>query len=223
MNCAARVALGVCTLSLFSISVGCHTMKQSDTARTGIEQLLVSSSVDRSLDRMEFKPISGAKVFVETKYLDCVDKNYITVALRQRLLSNNCSLVDKAEESDVTVEVASGAVGTDRDDLFWGVPEIPLPPPSPISVPKMPFFERVKMMGTAKLAVIAYDTKSRVAYINNGYALARADHRDTSIMGFGGWQGGGVKRELDAKTGDIESYNPVDAVANKVSGTNAKK
>ena len=45
--------------------------------RTGVEQLLISSAVDQSLDHIDLSPLREKQVFLETKYLDCVDKNYI--------------------------------------------------------------------------------------------------------------------------------------------------
>src|SRR5439155_23513167 len=134
---------------------GCATTKSSDTARTGVEQLLISSATDQALDKVHFEPIRNAKVFVETKYLDCTDKNYIIVALHQRLMRNGSTLVDKAEDAQVILEIGSGGVGTDRHDFFVGVPAIPLPPPSPIALPKMEMFHLSKGMGTAKLVIVA--------------------------------------------------------------------
>ena len=142
---------------------GCATIKESDTARTGIEQLLISSAVDRALDKIDFTPVHSAKVYVEPKHLDCVDKEYVLVALHHRLLAQNCTLVDKPEDADVQMEISSGSVGTDRQDLFIGIPEIPLAPPSPIAIPKLSLFNRSKSMGTAKLLVVAFDSKSRAA------------------------------------------------------------
>src|SRR3954466_4354731 len=84
---------------LLSFAIGCTTIKRSDTARTGLEQLLISSAVDHALNRIDWSPIRGAPVFVETKYLDCVDKNYIILSIHQRLLANGCTLVEKAEDS----------------------------------------------------------------------------------------------------------------------------
>ncbi len=78
---------------------GCASMKESDTARTGLEQLLISSAVDESLDKVNLAPLSGAKVFLKTDYLDSVDKNYVIVSLRSRLLKHNCTLVDKADDA----------------------------------------------------------------------------------------------------------------------------
>ncbi len=184
---------------------GCATIKQSDTARTGIEQLLISSAADRALEKFDYRPISGAKVFVDTQFLDCVDKNYVLVALHQHLLANRCTLVSKTDESDVVVEIGSGGVGTDRNELFVGIPEIPLPPPSPIAMPKIAFFQRTKSMGTAKLALAAYDTKTKQPVINSGYALARADHRNWQVLGLGGQQSGSVQKELVAQTDESKS------------------
>jgi hypothetical protein len=184
---------------------GCATIKESDTARTGVEQLLISSAVDRALDKIDLRPIANGKIYVEEKYLDCTDKNYVLVALHQRLLQQNCTLVAKAEDSDVTLEIGSGGVGTDRHDLFMGVPQIPLPPPSPISVPKMTVYERNKAMGTAKLALVAYDTKTRASVINSSSALARSDYKNYTLLGTPGLETGSVERQLVAATGEHDS------------------
>jgi hypothetical protein len=207
----ARVGLGIVVAA--AAFTGCATMKESDTARTGIEQLLISTAVDRSLNRVDLRPIAKAKVFLDTQYLDCVDKNYIIVAMHQRLMQNGCTLVGKAEDAQVVVEVASGGVGTDRNELFVGVPSIPLPPPSPISIPKLPVFDRTKAMGTAKLAIVAYDATTKQPVINSGYSIARADHRNTNVLGIGGLQTGSVHRELVAATGEAESLADLPAVA----------
>jgi hypothetical protein len=192
---------------------GCASIKKSDTSRTGLEQLLISSAADKALEKFDYRPIAGAKVFVDPQYLDCVDKQYVMMRLHQHLLANQCTLVPKSEESDVVVEIASGGVGTDRNDLFVGIPEIPLPPPSPIAVPKIAFYERNRSMGTAKLALVAYDTKTKQPVINSGYAMARADHRDWQVLGLGGQQSGSVQRELVAQTDEASSPLDIKQIA----------
>jgi len=201
----AMLRVRFCLLPLLMLACGCTTMKESDTSRTGIEQLLISSATDRALNKVDLQPIAGSKVFVETKYLDCVDKNYVIVSMRQRLMEHRCTLVDKAEEAEVVLELGSGGVGTDRTELFVGIPEIPLPPPSPVSIPKLAFMSRTKAMGTAKLVVVAYEAKSKQPLINSGYALARADHQNWNVLGVGGIQSGHVPKELATATGDNES------------------
>jgi hypothetical protein len=187
------------TLVLVLVAAGCTTIKHSDTARTGLEQLLVSSAVDHALNRVDWSPIRGAPVFVETKYLDCVDKNYVIVGVHQRLLANGCTLVDKPEDSAVTIELGSGAVGTDRQESFLGIPEISMPS-SQVAIPKFAIFTREKANGTAKIAIIAYDTKSKQPVINSGTVMARSDHNDWSLLGAGPVVSGSVPKEVYVAT-----------------------
>ncbi len=184
--------------------LGCASMKESDTARTGLEQLLISNAVDQSLAKVDFRPVSGAKVFLKTDLLDCVDKNYVTLSMRSKLLANHCTLVDKADDAEIVMEVASGGVGTDRTEMVVGTPEIPLGLMG--SVPKVNFYERKKAMGTAKLAIIATDAKSKQPVINSGFALARSDHQHWSVMGSGPVLSGSVANQLKEHTGSSESF-----------------
>lgn len=188
---------------LLALAAGCTTIKRSDTARTGLEQLLVSSAIEHSLNKIDWSPIRGAPVFIETKYLDCVDKNYIIVAVHQRLLANGCTLVDKLDDSAVTLELASGAVGTDRQESFLGIPEISMPS-SQIAIPKFAIFTREKSHGTAKLAVLAYDSKTKLPVINAEAALARSDHANWSLLGAGPVISGSVPAEVYAATKETD-------------------
>jgi hypothetical protein len=183
---------------------GCATDRQSHTARTGVEQMLISSAVDRSLDQVDLTPLRHRKVFLETKYLDCVDKNYVIVSLHHRLLHTEAKLVDKADNADVILEIASGAVGTDSQDLFVGIPEIPLPPPSPIAIPRLAFLTRSRLNGTAKLLVLAYEADTKEPVIRSGIALARSDQNHWNVLGTGTITTGSVPQELAAATGEVD-------------------
>jgi hypothetical protein len=188
-----------------ALGLGCATTKESDTARTGIEQLLVSSAVDQALDKVNLSPIRGAKVYLEEKYLDCVDKNYVLVSLQERLLRNGSTLVGKAEEADVVMHVSSGGVGTDRQEKFVGVSEIPLPPPSPISIPQVSLLSRTRANGTAKLRVIAFDVKTRQPVIGGDAVLARSDFKSWKVLGAGPVETGSIPTQLAAATSQQNS------------------
>jgi hypothetical protein len=187
-----------------TLLVGCATQKESHTPRTGVEQLLISSAIDQSLDHVSLAPLRNRKVFLETKYLDCVDKNYVIVSMHQRLLRAGTQMVDKPTEADVIVEVGSGGVGTDGQELFVGIPEIPLPPPSPIAIPKMSFFTRNKLNGTAKLLVVAYEAKTKRPVLQQGPSLARSDQNTWNVLGTGTTRTGSVPDEIAAATGEVD-------------------
>jgi hypothetical protein len=66
-------------------------------------------------------------------------------------------------------------------------------------------YERKKAMGTAKLAIIATDAKSKQPVINSGFSLARSDHQHWSMMGTGPVLSGSVANQLKEHTGSTES------------------
>jgi len=107
--------------------VGCASTKTSNTARTGTEKILISNAVGQALSKVDFSPFRGKKVFLEEKYLDCVDKNYVTASDRHRVIRQDATLAQKADEAEVVIELRSGSVGTDSSESFLGVPEITLP------------------------------------------------------------------------------------------------
>ncbi len=184
---------------------GCASTKESDTARTGIEQLLISSAVDQALDKVDLTPIRGATVHLEEKYLDCVDKNYVLVAMQERLFANGCVLAAKPEDADVIMHVTSGSVGTDRQEKYVGISEIPLPPPSPISIPQVSLLSRTRANGTAKLRIVAFDAKSRQPVLRGDAVLARSDFKSWKVLGAGPVESGSVPDDILAATGQREN------------------
>ncbi len=115
-------------------------------------------------------------------------------------MANGCSLVAKADDADVTLEISSGAVGTDRNDLFVGINEVPLITTG-VSIPKMTFYDRSRAIGTSKLAILAIDNKTKHAVINTETTLARTDFKSWSVIGAGAIEGGSVEKQIVMETG----------------------
>lgn len=194
-------------LLLICFTSGCTTTRTSDTARTGMEQLLISNAVDQTLDKTALPQVQGKKVYLDAQYLDSVDKGYIVGSLRQRLLSSGASLVDAKEGSDITVEVVSGGVGTDNVETYLGVPGLAIPG-LPIEVPEVRMYEKSSQFGTAKLGVVAYATESGEMVFDGGRSLARADESRWSVMGIGPFREGSVRDEVRNATGSEYSSAP---------------
>ena len=190
-----------CWMSSFCFSLlvlsGCTTTRTSDTARTGVEQLLISNAVDQALDKVDFSPLVGRSVFLETKYLDCTDKNYLVAALRHEVMMNGAKVVEKIEDAEQIVEIRSGSVGTDRSDSFFGSPSLAVPGPLPISLPEVRVVSRQAQYGTAKLGLVMYDAKTKQALGNGGTALARSDETKWLFMGMPVHNSGSVRKEIN--------------------------
>lgn len=197
-----RRAFCVYSSTLFALlAAGCTSAKMTHTARTGTEQLLISNAVDQTLDRTDFRAFQGQNVYLEEKYIDCVDKAYIIGSIRHRALTAGANLVGKPEEADVVMEVRSGSVGTDTKDTFLGMPALQLPGPLPVSIPEIRMMSRTSQTGMAKIGIVAYDAKTKQVQGNGGVALARSDDNNWFVLGIGPYQNGSVRTEVSRNVG----------------------
>ncbi len=177
---------------------GCGITRSTDTARTATEQLLISDAIDRAVQSMNLQPLAGQTVFLdESKVTDAVDRNYYLSTLRQQLLANGCELREKREEADFVVEARAGAIGTDRNDLLFGlpsttVPAIPLVQPVSAAIPEIPIAKRKDQRGVAKIAVFAYHRATGTPVWQSGIVRQESSANDVWILGAGPFQHGTI-------------------------------
>ncbi len=194
---------------LATLTVGCATAKTTNTARTAKEQLLISNSVDQSLDKVDFTAFNGNAVFFDEKYLDCVDKTYVVGSIRHRILRGGGRLVAKAEEADVIVEARSGGVGTNTSETFFGTPELAVPGPLPISIPEVKLMSKQEQTGMAKIGLVAYDAKTRSLLGDGGTSLAQSNDSNWYVLGVGPYQTGTVRQEVSEGLDARPAHQPV--------------
>ncbi len=173
-------------------------MKTSTTARTAAEQLLISNSVDQSLNKVDWTPFHGKSVFVEEKYIDCVDKAYVIGSIRHRVATAGAKLAAAADKSDIILEVRSGGVGTDISDAFVGIPAVTVP--GFLTLPDIRFVTHQLETGTAKIGLIAYDAKTRKVLGDGGMSLAKSDNSNWYVFGTGPYQTGTIPKEVTHST-----------------------
>ncbi len=200
------------TLLLGAAAIGlsaCNSTRQSNTARTATEQLLIANSIDQSLDKVDFGPLAESQVFVEEKYLDCVDKGYLIASIRHRLLRHGAGIATKPEEADVILEVRAGAIGTDLSSSFLGVPEITLP--GMLTLPEVKVVSKDAQKAAAKVGLVAYDAKTKRLLGEGGVSNSFADETNTFVFGMGPWQDGTLRQELD-HSATYGAQRPIDHV-----------
>jgi hypothetical protein len=187
-------------MALFAVAVagGCTTTQTSNTARTSTEQLLISNAVDRALDKVDFQPFNGRTVYLEEKYVDCVDKNYVIASLRHRLLASAATLVAAADGADVIVEARSGGVGTATSESFVGTPEIALP--GMLTIPEVKMITRTRQEGAAKIGLVAYETSTKRILGPGGQTLAQSDNNLWYAAGVGPLRSGSLKQDVARST-----------------------
>lgn len=198
----ARTALTVAA-SVLALA-GCGTTRSSDSLRTATEQLLISDAVDRAVQAIDFQPLRGQTVYLDdSKLAEVVDKNYLISTLRQHLLASGCTLRDKREEADFVVEARAGAVGTDRNDLLFGIPATNVPqivamPGVPTAIPEVPLAKRLDQRGVAKISMFAYHRESGRPVWQSGFASRESSSNDVWLFGAGPFQYGSILHQHGA-------------------------
>jgi hypothetical protein len=183
-------------LTLLSFVVtGCTATSTSNTARTAKEQMLLSNAVDQSLDKIDFTPIYGQNVFIEEKYLECVDKNYVIGSVRHRVLKAGGVIAPAADSADVVMEIRSGGVGTDTSDSYVGIPEITLP--GMLTLPEVRLTQRKSQLGYSKLGLVLYDAKTNSVLGDGGLSLAQSTDSNWYAFGMNVWQGGTLQKDVE--------------------------
>jgi hypothetical protein len=177
--------------------VGCGTVKQTGTARTGTEQLLLTSSFDRALQKVDFRNLTGVPVYLDTTNITTVDQGWVVSSLRQALLTQGVLLKPKAEQAQFIVEARVGAYGTDDYSLMIGVPQITVPPtltgiPSGTS-PEMPLVKKSDQQAVTKLALFAYHRTSGQIVWTSGTQIEKSNAKNMFVGGFGPIQSGTIR------------------------------
>ncbi len=190
-----RVMLAALVIAL----AGCGTTRWSDTSRTATEQMLISDAVDRAISQIDFTALEGKDVYLDARFIfGSVDDRYIISTLRQHMLASGCVIKDKLDDATYIVEVRTGAVGTNRNDLLFGTPATQLPsiggaaPVSGAAIPEIALFKRTSQQGVCKVAVFAYHRISGQPVWQSGTRRVDSKSRDTWVFGAGPFQSGSI-------------------------------
>lgn len=176
---------------------GCGTTRITDTQRTATEQLLISGAVDDAVARLDFHALAGRAVFLDVQYLDgCVDRGYLVSSLRQQLLGAGCLIQEERAKADYIVEARTGGVGTDREALLVGIPQMSVPtlvPGVPSQIPEVPFAKWTDQHGVAKVSVFAYNRLSGRPVWQSGMIEAVSTAKDVWVLGAGPFEHGTIR------------------------------
>lgn len=214
-----RVIIFILPLLAFA---GCGSTK----SYTATEQLLMSDAVDATVAKLDFSPLSGKQVFLDSTYLKTVksplliDSDYVISSLRQQMVGAGVYLVEAREDADLIAEARLGALGLDGHTVTYGVPAssslagasaaIANTPILPI-LPEISFARREAKTGAAKLAVFAYERDSHEPYWQSGIAKASSNARDTWVLGVGPWQKGTIYDRTRFAGGIVAGTDLLDA------------
>jgi len=177
-------------LSFFLVYVGCTTRRITHTARTAVEEMLLSSSVDIAISKYDMLDVKGKKVFIDSNYLitikDGGDTGYIIGMLRSTLGAAGAQILEKKDKADYIIEVYNGSYGTDYNDLMIGIPPmgIPILFAGTLMTPKLSFYEKSAQTATTKLLLNIHDVKNDKLLITRRNVLGGTYYTKHTLLGF---------------------------------------
>lgn len=202
------------SLILLATVVGCGSTK----SRMATEQLLVSDAVDNAVTAIDFRSLAGQNVYFDTRYLvnvkgiGFVNSEYITSSLRQQMVAADLRLKEKPEEADFIVEARVGTLGSDGNEIIYGIPAnkglseassvLPNAPALP-AIPEISVARKESQVGAVKVAAFAYDRKTGSPVWQSGMARARTNSQDVWLFGAGPFQRGSIHRGTQFAGGEI--------------------
>ncbi|MEE2642192.1 MAG: DUF6655 family protein [Planctomycetota bacterium] len=193
----------VLCLILCPILVGCGTTN----SRSATEQLLMSDAVDQVIGQINFAPLTGQTVFLDTSYIvpvktaGFVNSPYVVSSLRQQLTAAGCLLQETKDAAEIIVEPRIGTLGTDGHEITFGIPAsqtlssaasiVSNTPGIPI-IPEISLAKSDSHSGAAKVSVFAYYRESRQPIWQSGTLVAESTAKDTWFLGAGPLQTGSI-------------------------------
>ena len=187
------------------LSTGCGTTRE----KLATEQLLLSDAVDRAVAHIDFSPLSGEKVYLDTQYIKqaksgagaFANTDYIISSLRQQMMLAGCLLQETEESAIYVAEARVGALGTDGHDVNFGIPPsqtlnaaasvvsggFALP-----ALPEISLARHQDDTAAAKMAVFAYKRESKEPAWQSGLSIARSRAHGRWILGAGPFQSGTI-------------------------------
>jgi hypothetical protein len=199
---------------------GCSASKQ----RLATEQLVISDSVDRSVSKIDFSPLAGRKVYLDTKYMlasrpsGFVSPEYVISSIRQQMLAYDLRLQEKPEDAEIIVEGRCGVLGNDGHESAFGIPGgsaasaaatsftgTPIPP----ILPELSLAKRMDQLGATKVAVFAYDRETREPIWQSGISTQISTAKDFYVLGIGPIQRGSIYGGTRFAGDQLKPFDPV--------------
>ena len=189
---------------------GCTTTRETNPQRTATEQLLISTAADHAVDQLHLKIPPDAKVFVDTTNFEGLDAKYAIGAIRERILQEGARLVDTKGAADMVIEIRSGALSVDQEEVLVGIPhfDIPIPLTGPLGIPEIALFKKAERRGVAKFAATAYTTRGSAPNDATGPQYGFSHDTDWVLLFFVSWTTDDLLPRQDRERAiDIEAPN----------------
>jgi hypothetical protein len=154
MGRIARILYCTAAAALLS-STGClYSRYATNTTRSATEQLLISSSIRKTLGQLDLPDLRGRAVAVRLSSVPDKDTEYLKGVLEARLGLEGIRIV-VPEQAEFTIVALVGAIGSVSRSGAFGLPSIPIP--SLGATPEIPFLSVDRQRAWTQAQILTWD------------------------------------------------------------------
>lgn len=194
---AGFLAFVALTLAMLALGA-CTTVRESSPERTATEQLLISTAVDRAVERMNLKIPAGTKVYVDAGQLEGTDGEYAAAAIKERLLRGGANLFADRGRADLIVELRAGALSIDDRNTLIGIGSFDAPIPfagQAFRIPEIALYREKERLGVAKIAAVGYRTSDGKLIDFTGPHFGYSHENEWLVLFFLSWRSTDLPQE----------------------------
>lgn len=157
-------SLFCCASAAVMMLSGCADPRITNTGRNAIEQLILTTAVDRSAAKLDLRMLAKDKVrFDYSLLVTQVDKNYVQAAVEASAAAAGAIIALKPEEAAYVLRPVCAVLATEDNKILFGTPQLPIPIPDvslSVVIPELPLFKRVRRIGVCKIYIEVLDAKT---------------------------------------------------------------
>lgn len=127
----------------------------TQTKRSVVEQLLLTKSVKKALDKIDGLEIQGSKIYVEITSLATEEETYLKKAVSLWCLEKGALVLEEKDKADYIASVLVKSLATDRFNTALGIPSLPVPLTG-IFTPQIDILGRDRQKGYTEMEIILY-------------------------------------------------------------------
>ena len=143
--------------ALWVLTLGCSTVRMTETQRSAKEQQLLVLALERAVAQLDVQKYAGKKVALDLYGLFKDDlpfaKEYVNVWLEQ----NGLQVVQHQKEADIKLKAFAKVLAVDQSETLLGTPHFVF---LGIPVPAIAIYRNVRNRGRAEIQLYAYDEGS---------------------------------------------------------------
>ena len=168
---------GALVLAAAALIAGCSSSRQSTTARTAIEQALISQSAEFAMAKFADPNLEGKTFAFDDTQFEATDKGFALSALRLHLLKNGLKESPKADDAELSIRGRSAISAIDDSEFLIGFPSIPviIPGAGTVSIPEIVLLGMKKQRGMSRMGMYAV-TKSDGSLVHDFGTAADRTH-----------------------------------------------